>query len=199
MLALLVLAIAGYFVVGWLLRTTQRDDAYSYFLEIANASASSAEVTESVTGQSFTVGPGEDRTFQVRKQPKSKAEVVRDFKVSVGTATRTLRSAIVPSGIVVVDVTGRSCFAVADYGRRYHREGEAPLGGDPTTDIQVREHMAHRALFTLAPGMLSAHLGQAMPKTFYATGENPQMLRLIRVPCEARASRQTLYDYLVAH
>lgn len=205
LLVLLLSAATGCSVSG----VTSSPLPESYSLQVANSETVPVEVTENVTGKTFQVKAGEDAAFEVKDQPKDKADVEREFTVKVGDKTKTFKSRVADGCTILIDPSEKAVIAYADYGGRYRSKQEIEVrehqgykyAPEDLSTIQVRSVFRDKGVHFLPKETpIDLKLGEPTPKEVKTVeGEEPHLYRLIRMPPEVLGTEESRFEYLVTH
>lgn len=177
-----------------------------YFLDLVNSGTGPATVTVNLAEGSWTVGPGESKTFKVEKQKDADSKTEREFKITINGKTTTAKTKVGYSAHVCVDVTGSSCILAVDYGAQYRDKTiKLPEGESDVKVLKVfRNEMAFKPetwdnAKSTHDFLIQYGVGEKLPEKIKlgkgSTGI-PKVVRLVAVPCEKVDDPKALYQYL---
>lgn len=166
---------------------------------VVNGGGSAAALSITGTQQQWTFQPSEVKTLEFDGVDK---------KTESFTLQREGQEEIFEvktQGSTVLDVTGQSCFVVADYGTQYLSKEEVEKAG--MDSIKVITTISGKRLFhefdvNDLPGQENAwfvdtYPGQSLPEQIkIQAGSTPKHIRMATVPCDLTSDKAQLFGYL---
>lgn len=192
----LLIIVGGFFAVALTIGSLVGNDR-EYRLAIVNGGETPATVSVSLNDGSWTVPPDESLNVTIGGQGDDDVKTERIFTIKSGGRTTEVQGKVGYSGTMLLDVTGASCVAAADYGRQYRPKDKVLPEGE--RDIVVTTIYRGRQLYKVEE-YIGTPLGEALPDTVKAShGSIPTHHRLIRMPCGLANDAEGLYQFLNAN